>query len=408
MRISTNTMYEMGSSRLSDLSSALVKTQQQLSTQRRVLTPSDDPIASAQALVVTQSLGMAEQYSTNRLYARNALSEEETALATVTSILQDAKTLVVTAGNGALSDSDRKSLAIELSARIEDLLGVANSKDGGGNYMFGGYQTAAQPFTATNGGAVYSGDQGQRLLQVGPSRQIAMSDSGNTVFENNRTGNGRFVTGASPANAGAGVITGGNVSDITQLTGHAYRLSFHVDAVSGATTYQVVDTTDPSAPAPVPAPGLAYASGQAIAFKGMQFQVSGKPADGDVFTVEPSTNRSIFTTLKDLLGTLNGSGEGAANQARITNQLGAANTNIDNALDNVLSARASVGSRLKELDALDSTGDDLKLRYTETLSSLQDIDLAETISMFTQQQTVLQAAQKSFVTVTGLSLFNLI
>jgi flagellar hook-associated protein 3 FlgL len=408
MRISTNTMFEMGSGRISDLSSALVKTQQQLSTQRRVLTPSDDPIASAQALVTTQSLGMAEQYSTNRLYARNALGEEETALANITSILQDAKTLVVTAGNGALSDSDRKSLAIELSARIEDLLGLANSNDGGGNYMFGGYQTSAQPFSPTNDGAVYSGDQGQRMLQVGPSRQIAMSDSGDAVFENNRTGNGRFVTGASSANAGAGIISGGNVSDITQLTGHAYQLTFQVDAGTGATTYQVVDTTDPSAPAPVPAPGAPYMSGQAISFKGMQFQISGKPADGDVFSVKPSTNQSIFTTLKDLLTTLDSSGAGAVNQARITNELGAANANIDNALDNILSVRASVGSRLKELDALDSTGDDLKLRYTETLSSLQDIDLAESISQFTQQQTVLQAAQKSFVTVTGLSLFNLI
>jgi flagellar hook-associated protein 3 FlgL len=406
MRISTNTMFEMGSGRLSDLSSSLVKTQQQLSTQRRVLTPSDDPIASAQALVVTQSLGMAEQYSTNRLYARNALSEEETALASITGVLQDAKTLIVAAGNGALSDSDRKSMAVELSARIEDLMGLANSKDGGGNYMFGGYQTSAQPFSATNGSATYTGDQGQRLLQVGPSRQIAMSDSGDAIFENNRTGNGRFVTSASPANTGAGVITGGNVADITQLTGHEYTLTFHVDAVSGKTTYQVVDAADPTASALVPAPDPEYVSGETISFKGMQFQISGKPADGDEFTMNPSVNQSIFTTLKDLLATLNRSGAGPVNQARLANELGAANANIDNALDNVLSVRASVGARLKELDALDSTGDDLKLRYTETLSRLQDIDLAETISSFTQ--TVLQAAQKSFVTITGLSLFSLL
>jgi flagellar hook-associated protein 3 FlgL len=408
MRISTNTMFDMGSGRISDLSSNLVRTQQQLSTQRRILTPSDDPIAAAQALVVTQSLGMAEQYATNRLYAKNALSEEESALSSITAVLQDAKTLVVNAGNGALSDSDRKSLAQELGARIEDLLGLANGKDGGGNYMFAGYQTSAQPFSSTNGGASYTGDQGQRLLQVGPSRQIAMGDSGNTVFESNRTGNGRFATGAAASNTGAAVITGGNVTDITQLTGHDYKLTFHVDAVTGATTYQVADTSHPLEPAPVPAPGAPYVSGQAIAFKGMRFEISGKPADGDAFTVEPSTNQSIFTTLKDLLATLNRPGTGPGNQARLTNELGAANANIDNALDNVLSVRASVGSRLKEIDALDSAGDDLALRYTETLSSLQDIDLAETISSFTQQQTILQAAQKSFVTITGLSLFDLL
>ncbi|WP_353850599.1 hypothetical protein [Janthinobacterium sp.] len=70
--------------------------------------------------------------------------------------------------------------------------------------------------------------------------------------------------------------------------------------------------------------------------------------------------------------------------------------------------RAEVGSRLKELDTLDSAGDDLDLQYASTLSGLQDLDMVKAISLFSQQQITLQAAQKSFTSMSGLSLFNYI
>ncbi|WP_371417385.1 hypothetical protein [Noviherbaspirillum sp. UKPF54] len=108
------------------------------------------------------------------------------------------------------------------------------------------------------------------------------------------------------------------------------------------------------------------------------------------------------------MATLGASGAGATGQAKLTNGLNAANNNIDNALDNLLEVRASVGTRLKEIDTLDSTGDDLNVQYTEALHQMQDIDLAEVISNFTQQQQALEAAQKSFLQISHLSLFNYI
>src|SRR4051812_32547376 len=113
MRISTNTLFRMGSSRLSELQSSLVKTQQQLSTQKRVLSPADDPVAAASALVVTQSLSMNDQQAVNRQSATSALSEEESVLQNVTSLYQDVKSLIVNAGNGAMEDEQRQYLASE-------------------------------------------------------------------------------------------------------------------------------------------------------------------------------------------------------------------------------------------------------------------------------------------------------
>ncbi|MBI1889228.1 MAG: flagellar hook-associated protein FlgL [Burkholderiales bacterium] len=400
MRVSTSMMFESTSTRLSDLQSRLLKTQEQISTGRKYLTPADDPIASARAFDVSQSKAVNIQYGENRKYAKDSLQQEEGVLQTVTTLLQDVKTLTVNAGDGALDDVQRGFIANDIRGRFQELLSLANSRDGSGNFLFSGFQTAIQPFAQSATGATYSGDQGQRLLQVGASRQFAVGDSGTAVFELNKTGNGTFVTKAAAANMGAGVISSGVVVDNTQLTGHNYSLNFTVVGVN--VTYDVVDTTTNT----TLSTANVYAPGGAITFDGMQFDITGSPADGDVFTVTPSTNQSIFTTLTNLVNALGQSGVGAANQAVLTAGLNDALTNVDNALDNILTVRASVGARLKEINSLDDSGQEKDIQYAGTLADLQELDYTKAITSLTQQQTTLTAAQQSFVRIANLSLFN--
>lgn len=416
IRISTKSIYDTGVTQMNSLQSSLNKTQMQLSTNRRMLTPSDDPIASARALEVTQSQSINTQLVTNRQNAKNVLSQEDLALTSSANLLLEINGLIVAAGNGTLADGDRKSLAIELEGRMDDLLGVANTADGAGGYLFAGFKTNTQPFSPTAEGATYQGDQGQRQLLVGSARQLATSDTGNKVFENNLSGNGTFTTGADPGNyarGGSGIISGGSVVDGNALTGHNYEIKFTVvaaDAVAGtaaSTTYVVTDKTT-NAPVPDPEVATPYKSGEAIVFDGQQFDIKGNPADGDVFTVEPSTKESVFKTLKDLLNVLRSPGSGPAGQAALTNGLNRAHDLIDANYDSVLGVQAEVGSRLRELDYLDSSGEDMNLQYATTLSDLQDLDTVKAISLFTQQQTTLLAAQKSFTQMSGLSLFNYI
>lgn len=417
MRISSKTIYDVGVGQISSLQSALARTQSQLSTGRKNLTAADDPIATARALEVTQSQGINTQLVTNRANAKSMLSLETVALHSSGTIMQDIKTLLVNAGNGSMTQKDRESLAVELEGRLQDLLGQANSSDGVGGYVFSGYKSTTLPFTQTATGAAYQGDQGQRSLQVGSTRTLPISDSGASVYENNATGNGTFVTGAAPGNfdrGGNGIISGGSVKDATQLTGNRYQIDFQVvpatPGVPKVTTYTVTDLTlnQPVPATPVPAVPQPYVSGQNITFDGLQFDIKGDPADLDSFSVEPSTKQSVFTTITDIISALRAPGDGPAGQASLTNKLNQAHLNIDNAYDNMLSIESAVGSRLKELDYLDSSGDDLNLQYATTLSGLQDVDVVKAISLFTQQQTNLDAAQKSFKTMAGLSLFNYI
>lgn len=406
MRISTLSIYSNATSQLNTLQSALARTQMQLSTDRRILTPADDPVASARALEVSQSREMNSQFATNRASARSSLSTVEGALQNAGDLLQDIQQLAVNAGNGTMVQSDRLKLATELEGRLEDLLGVANSTDGAGGYLFSGYMATTQPFSRTPEGAGYNGDQGQRQLQVGASRKMPLSASGSAVFENNLTGNGTFQTQAASGNTGGAIISSGSVVNRGLAEDRkSYTLTFATDASTPpVTTYTVIDDETGN---PVSGHDAAvYEAGKAISFGGISFDIKGEPAAGDKFTVEPSTKQSVFATVTDLVAALKAPADGTAGKAALSNRLNTALDNLKQAHDNVLTVQASVGAHMKELDYLDSAGDDLDIQYAATLGDLQDLDVVKAISDFSQQQTTLQAAQMSFKTMSGLSLFN--
>lgn len=406
LRISTNAIYQAGTTQINTLQSQMAKTQMQLSTNKRMLTAADDPIGSAKALELTQSQSMNTQFGTNRTNAKSSLSLVDKTLTDVSNQIQDIQTLIVTAGNGGYTQSDREALAIELEGRMADLLGSANTTDGTGTYLFSGYKTTTQPFTQTPTGATYQGDQGQRMLQVGSARKMAISESGSAIFEANVTGNGTFVTQAAGTNTGAGIISPGAVTDATKLTGHDYAIAFQVAGTPAVTTYTVTDNS--TSPASAVLSNQPYTAGAAIAFDGMSFDIKGAPANGDQFSVAPSQKQSVFTSITNLIQTLRSPSNGSDGKAALANNLNTASLNMKNALDNVLTVQASVGARLKEVDSLDSTGDDLNIQYQTTLSDLQDLDMVKAVSLYTQQQQTLQAAQVSFKTMSGLSLFNYI
>lgn len=396
MRISSNTLFDSNVRLLGQQQSQLLQTQQQISSGRRILTASDDPVAAARALEVSQSDTMNTQYAANRTAARHKLSMAESNLQSATSLLQDVRTAAVGAGNGTLNDSDRQTIAADLSGRLQELIGLANSTDGAGNYLFAGFQSRAQPFADVSGVISYNGDDGQHNVQASAARQIATGDSGADVFMRVKNGNGTFVTQADPANTGSGAISLGSVSNPTLLTGDEYSVSFSV--VGGVTTYDVTNTTTSA----VVSAGNAYASGQVISFDGLQFDIQGAPVDGDAFTVSPSANESVFKTISDLITALNTPAVGAS----LTNSLNRGLNQLDNALDNILTTRSSLGLRLNEIDALQSAGEDLGMQFKQTLSELQDVDYNKAISDLTMQQMSLQAAQKSFIKISELSLFS--
>ena len=595
MRVSSNMLFDSNVAAMTQQQERLMRTQQQVSTGRKILTASDDPVAAARALDVTQSDAMNTQYATNRGAARHTLSLAESTLQGVTSLLQDVKTAMVNAGNGTLNPSDRRTMATELSGRLQELAGLANSTDGIGNFLFAGFQSKTTPFVSTSAGMAYFGDDGQRNVQVSSTRQMPSSGNGADMFMRIKDGNGTFATQATSGNTGTGVISQGSIVNQTALTGHSYTIAYtgptaaavagntgngaistptvvnkaaltgkdYGITFSGPATYDVTDLTVPSntqtittldfsggdgtfvvdvagdndtvtlnanyaneaalvakiqadldagaggagaytvtstgtvaganfavsivraaggaavtvsaanaaaiaggianspggasvladqpyvsgqnisfdglqfniqdgaaafitgdtftvsspgytvtdtttaavvLPTPPATGRVVHVSGQAISFDGIQIDIQGDPAAGDTFTVSPSTNESVFKPRTDLIAARNAPVVGAS----LTNSLNRGLNQLDNALNNVLTTRSSLGLRLNEIDALQTAGEDLGLQFKQTLSELQDVDYNQAISDLVRQQTNLQAAQQTFSKVAGLSLFDYI
>ena len=402
MRISTAQIYDRGVDGIERQQSALSRNQEHIASGKRILTPSDDPIGAAQTVSLTQGKDRLAQYGTNVDAAKDALAQNDSVLGQVGDVLQSVRTLAVQAANGSLSDSDRKSIATDVAGQLQQLLSLANSRDGNGNYMFAGFATATQPFALDASGTLtYSGDQGQRTLDVAPGRTMATAFDGSVTFLQVRGGNGSFTSTAASANTGTGVISTGSVVTPSLLPGDTYRLQF---SGSGASTlYDVVDVTTGS----TVSSGNPYTSGAAISVAGMQVSVSGAPASGDAFTLAPSGAQSLFKTLQDLASALATpvSGNPAATTA-LQNGAAGALANLDQALDHVLTLRATGGASLRELDDLAAGNADRNTQYDQTLSHLNDLDYNQALSDFAKQQVALQAAQQSFAKVSALSLFN--
>lgn len=396
IRISTNTIFDMGTARMGELQSSLARTTEQIATGRRLLTPSDDPVAAAQALEMSQAKELNAQFAVNRQGARQSLNTEESALKALTLLIQDVQTLTVSAGNGAMDNPQRQFMATELRGRLDDLMGIANTRDGMGNFLFAGFQTATQAFNRTQAGVVYAGDQGSRSVQAGATRHIAVNDTGDAVFQNIKTGNGLFNIDVPLANQGSGVVAMGASTTGTPLT-ERYEVQFVNDS-----EYVVVDSTG------VPGPQQAFVAGQTITVGSAQFSITGSPQTNDTFVIEPVRNQGVFETLDSLVALLERPANGDAGKAALTNGLSAVGRSLSNSLDNVLSVRASVGARLNELDALDSQGTDRDVQLAQSLAELQELDYTQAISDLTKKQIILEAAQQTFVKTSGMSLFNFI
>jgi flagellar hook-associated protein 3 FlgL len=396
MRISTSMMYDLSTAGMSDQQSGLYRTQQQMTTGRRLLTASDDPAAASTALRISQGISLTAQQTGNQQAANNSLAQSESALGSVGDLLQSASSLLISTQNSTFTPTDRAAVAVQLDGLLAQLTGLANSRDGGGGYLFAGYSETQQPFVQGAGGVSYAGDDGVRKLEVGPGRQLEVTANGADTFMRIKTGNGVFATDATSTNTGTGIIDTGKVANPAALDGHAYQLSFSVSA--GVTTYDVLDTTAGT----TVSTGNAFTPGAAVTVAGMQFTVSGNPANGDSFTSSPSANQSVFKSLADGIAALR---SGAPDAVR-TSQINGALANIYRAQDNVSLQRAKLGTNMSELTTLTTVSSAADASQKTRLSDLVDLDYAAAATELSSRQTALTAAQQTFSKLSKLSLFN--
>lgn len=397
MRITQGTGQTQFLTAINALDESINQTQGQISSNQSFTTASQNPIAAGEVNSYNQTLAQSQQFSTNATGVQANLNTEDGTLSQVQNQLNALRSLVLEANSGTLTNSNRQAIAAQAQQIQNGLLTLANTQNGNGEYIFGGFQVQSQPFTLTATGATYNGDSGVRQVEIAAGQTVANGDNGDSVFNQIKTGNGTFTVTANAANTGSGLIGSTTVSNPTLYTGGSYTIKF-----TAPDTYQVLDSTNT-----VVSSG-SYQDGTTISFNGLQVNLSGTPATGDSFAVAPSANQSLFTTVQNIVTALNTGVTTPASGTALNNTLANNLSNIDQALSQLSNVRASVGGRLNAITAQQSVATTQQTQLQSSISNLQGLNYAQAITQLDQENTTLQAALQAYTLTQGLSLFKYI
>ncbi|GBH25911.1 flagellar hook-associated protein FlgL [Burkholderia vietnamiensis] len=409
MRISSAQFFQLNVSQMNDQQAQLSQLYQQIASGVSLQSPADNPVGAAQAVQLSMTSATLSQYTANQSTALASLQAEDPTLQSVSTVLTGVQTLTVRAGDGSLADSDRAALATQLQGYRDQLMTLANTNDGAGTYLFAGVNNSSAPFTSSPNGTVsYVGDSGTRQVQIGDSSSVAQGDTGAAVFMSVQSLGSVPVPAADAANTGPGRITAVTVTSPSAATnGHHFAITF--GGTPAAPTYTV---TDSSAKPPTTTPAQAYTAGASIALGGgMTVSVSGTPSAGDSFSVTPGPQATggadIFSTLDSMIAALKTPVTGnPVAAAALSNAMMTGSIKVGNTMRNVTTIQASVGGREQEVKAMQAVTQTASLQTTSNLTDLTGTNMVTTISQYLQVQNALTGAQKAYVQLQNLSLFQ--
>ena len=470
MRISTSWSNQIELSAMQTKQASLTRTQIELTAQKKILTGADNPTGAAQIVDLNQNISQTKQFQSNISTAQQRLELEDSVLSNSADIMYRIKELAVQGLNATLSPNDRNTIAQEMEGLNKDLLGLANTKNANGEYLFSGYKSSTPAFSkaqsstpGVTGAYVYNGDSHSRLIQIGLDRHVTDGDPGINAFGVPSGGN----TGTqSPDVPAAGSIN--NVfeaidkfvadlraPDSTQgsaVATSAVNLTVNLSANTTPPSSATIDPTNPESYNHASTTKIYDANGKqhdltsyfrkestgdwtAFHFitetpgsKSIPIDIGGIgtplsfDADGKITSPsEPvqldSWSPTGGTAVSLKMNYANSTQQESAFAVNNQTQNGSANPqkpstysldDFDRSLENIITTQSSVGVRLKVLDSQKNMNDDYNLNMKSVLSNVQDLDYAEAISRFNLENVSLQAAQQAYAQVKKLSLFDYI
>lgn len=409
MRISTSQIFTSNVNNLSQANNDLFRTQQQLSTGKNVLQPSDDPLASAQIIKLKKEVARTDQFQGNIDVSRRRLELEEMTLDQLNNINIRLREITIQAGSTTLSGNDRSALASEVDEMTRQMLSLMNTKDVQGEYLFSGFQGEQQAYAINEQTQKYEfqGDSGQRMIQIGPDNRIASTDSGMKLFEQIEGLQQPFVSNNSD-----GVLTGVEITDLAlfeeELGEEAVMplsLRVDVDTVAGTINLIIEDSDDPATEFFNDDPAnLETQLGLKVTLNADTISNDGTYEAAVDMRAEKTNPLNVAAELSKGLKELD---LNDPQQKEEFKQLIAGSLDsLMQAEESNIQARTSLGARINALEQQEAVNGDYQLFTKETLSSFEDLDYSEAVSRFAMQQNVLQAAYQSFNQIRSLSLFN--
>lgn len=420
MRISTNEFF-LGT--LNDMlaqESTVSNLNQQIASGQLVVNATDNPSAAAAILDTSNQIGEISTNVNNAQAVSSTMNETLSVLNQVDNLLNQVQSTALQGATATASSNDRAALANAVQDSLQELVQLANTQLSNGQFIFAGSQTTNAPFQTTpTGQVVFKGDAGVNQIEIGPSLLVPVAVSGQSVFMQVPDGNGSFAVAASGTNTGTGVAAlGGVLNSALVNTEHLANTQFEVSFTAGAgSTLNYSIASGKGAPGSVSfiassgtvASGVYNSSSAALSFGGMDISFTGTPAAGDHFMVRTSQTTSAFQALQNVITALQAPVDGASGtRARADQLIQDALATLNQVHTNILSAEASLGTSLSEINAVQNQDNAVTTTDQASLANIQSASLPQVMTQFSEGVTALQAAQAAFGKISGLSLFKYI
>ncbi len=412
-RVSTANMYDASVRNLSARQKTLVGLQENLTSGKRVVRPSDDPVAAAQAERALTRISRIQSEQRTLEVQRSAVALAESTLGDAVGLVQEMRQLVVAAGSGTLKSEDRKTYANQLQSLRDQFTEVINRKDTNGMPLLGALGSALQAFA----GPLLSGTDyrfdGLPGQAASNGTDISGTLDGHAALMFDAVRDGIYTAGVARTSGSSLVTSAITTSNRQALDGASYALQIDnvtVNPATGGTSiaYTVTRTDKNGNPTTLPqvvTPEVAAGQPIPIEIKQgtdtvMSFSLTGTPAVGDTVSMKPSS--SLMGTLDAAIRGIGGAGDSvAAAQA-----VGQALANIDAGMERLHNMRGYAGELLNRADRISQDQEGRSIQLEGDRSRAEDLDMVQGISDFQNAHTGYQAALQSYAQVQKLSLFD--
>ena len=404
-RLGTANMYDRTINNINRQQNELASQMEHTSAGMRVIRPSDDPVAAAQAerarnrleRIASDQRGLDAQKATIE-YAESTLGE-------INDALQEFRSLLVQAGNGAYNQVQRDTLVEQLTSLREQIAKYANRVDSNGLPLFRGLDTkTGLPFPNDEEG-IQSGQPNSGEFH------IANSLNGVLAFFSGKTGNG--VLEIDPYSHAAGTPNQGKAhADIGVIKDPAAAAAVTVTTPieitfrdsAGVLEYKTTDGGTTWSP---------YKEGAAISVAGMDVVIKGQPVAGDGFTIKPSTTISTFEALDRAIAAVrdNANPDGSTAYGTLAHGITQSLSELDIALNRVSTVRGLAGDLLNQAQRMSNTllAREEQVEAQRVAAEQYDSEgMVRAISQMQTQQTAVSAALQSYASIQKLSLLNYI
>ena len=443
-RLGTASQYDSALRNISQRQTDLSNLQENLTSGKRVVRASDDPVAAAQAERALTRISRIQTEQRALDQQRNSIAQAESSLGDAVKLGQEIRELLVSAGNASQVPSDRRTVANQLQSLRDQLFTIASRQDTNGQPLFSALGSALSPLLGPQSATFDYQFNGLAGQAAAGEASIPLVLDGDAAFSFQPQRDGAYHAGISntavppnPLNGRqliASAVTAVNAADVqvdANGNGNTYQVVFK-DAGPGASpntstvTYNIINTSVgpntssfdvvvPDFPNDKPltieiseattpgafVPGLKF-SITATPTKAVDGKITLSPADGDTITLEPSS--SIFSVLDRAIAEI-----GSANNSNAAVQaVGQALGNLDKGLDRIHNVRGYAGELLNRADRITGDQSQRAIQLEADRTRAEDLDMIQGFSDFQNQQVGYEAALKSYSMVQKLSLFNYI